>query len=769
MHEITRLCGTINTRIAESPLYNSEFIQRSTKGINSLSETLRYLANYGPMPNHRRFMDPVSSGASSPCQSPVKFNRAPEKRRYKAYNLYQVSEMYLDSLAVEEITRQYQENASSTWILAVGLHQEELINELLNLMDSCLDIKCELNRVVIFKGWLSLLLKLSDVSTTQQVFNFLKNDSRAREQTKYSWQIMRINNRMADAQYMANFYGVLIEGLPQDCNIETIQDILQTICPTATFSNIEPPVLVGNNLYSFVKTPSLEDAEIIALGLNELLLNTGEILKAGIHPQSCTKHNYSAKDSLNRHKSFQSQPPPPPVRKGSSKMNSSEKHSIKEIISILKAPVPGSASKGVKPPVHDTRKEKIQSAEINHKRDQRGRELEPGRQGAMNNLSSMRNQRTNQYEYNHDSFSKNQGMNGQYSSVLPNYPSNYGSQTNYSNNYQERSSFESAYENKYDIARYAPYENVHWKDNQQNQRPYPMDIESDRINEFDGKYQHPIVHHIDEDDDEVIEIKPQRDNWKDIGSTQVDRTMQPSSQGFDDFTMRPNSLRRHNQDLELNQNSQPLYDPKESHLTGIIDHHSQYHSAPALYSEIVSSNSITPKVSQVITPNGKYTVITQVFVSNPDEGVGPENRRQLSSEMNQPYHANPSLGHNSSLTPVNQAAYGSPYKFGLNKQAVPTKQNEPSENTRRKGHGANHQKSSLHTGSRHDRSDFDFIDSFPDEAFQPIRGSSYQQHQPQNYYQERGTEKDPQIERSFPYPMNSINQYDPRQHRERSP
>ena len=61
------------------------------------------------------------------------------------------------------------------------------------------------------------------------------------------------------------------------------------------------------------------------------------------------------------------------------------------------------------------------------------------------------------------------------------------------------------------------------------------------------------------------------------------------------------------------------------------------------------------------------------------------------------------------------------------------------------------------------------MDTFPDEAYQSIRGSSYQQHQSHNKYQERSIEKDSQFERLFQHPTNSRMQYDTRHHREHSP
>ncbi len=292
MNEIRELTSKFCLNISSDPRLLQETIRQSFKDLCSLSKQMKSLADYGPILMSRKFFEPVSPGGSSPCHSDNCLDDDEEKSRIVEPSLYEVAEIFLDASAIIEISQTTQNSNWCLWIMICGLQDEGAFKGLLALVEKHVpNVQYETCKKVVYKGQTSFVLHFKEHFTTQKVFSFLKEDFYAKTYIKDRWQIFRFYNRMDDPKYMSQFFGVILQNLPLDCTSQTIIDLVTMHSSNISVLSVEIPTLIGDSFCSFIRTKTLEDAEILALTLNSL----GNI-RAGLHPSCNFKHQNFDKD-----------------------------------------------------------------------------------------------------------------------------------------------------------------------------------------------------------------------------------------------------------------------------------------------------------------------------------------------------------------------------------------------------------------------------------------------------------------------------------------
>jgi len=333
MNEIRELTSKFCSNVSSDPRLLQETIRQSFKDLCSLSKQMKFLADYGPILMSKKLFEPVSPGASSPCHSDNCLDDDEEKIRVLEPTLYEVAEIFLDTSAIIEISQSAQNSNWCLWIMICGLHDESALKGLLALVEKHVpNVQYETCKKVVYKGQTSFVLHFKEHFTTQKVFTFLKEDFYAKTYIKDRWQIMRFYNRMDDPKYMSQFYGVVLQNLPLDCTSQTIIDLVSMHSSNISVLSVEIPTLIGDSFCSLIRTKTLEDAEMLALTLNGLITQTGNI-RAGLHPSCNFKHQNFDKDPFKEIKIDHHHPQKAKVQVETEK---EKKNDIKALLSLFK-------------------------------------------------------------------------------------------------------------------------------------------------------------------------------------------------------------------------------------------------------------------------------------------------------------------------------------------------------------------------------------------------------------------------------------------------
>ena len=333
MQNINHLCEEFCLNLAADPTSLSDFIRQSVKELSSLSRLVRPLSNYGPILASKNYLEPISSGESSPCFSEEEEeNSSTQKHRKNEFSLYEIGKMFLDSSSIIEIT---QSNSWYSWILIHGLSDEKDVSVLLRLMDKHLkQSKFETVKTVVYKGQKSFLMQFKEHITAQKAFSFLSDDLYAKTFIKDRWQVIRVHNRMAEPKYMSQFSGIILTNLPSDCTCETLLSVVKMNCSNISCLSFEIPVLIGDSYSSLIRTETLDDAERLALTLNGLETENG-VIRAGLHPDCSLTYRDISKDPFKE------------IRRSQASLSEGKIHSknnIKKILSIFKVAQPSKAT-----------------------------------------------------------------------------------------------------------------------------------------------------------------------------------------------------------------------------------------------------------------------------------------------------------------------------------------------------------------------------------------------------------------------------------------
>lgn len=653
MQEITSLCDKIGSNLHNIQEITSDFIRRSTKGLSSFSEVLPSLTSYGPMLPQNKFIEPVSPGCSSPCYSIPNDNANQNIQRDLGYTLYDIGRMFLDNLSVTEIQRPSPETGRFSCLLLYGLNNRQFVNDFLTMLrNSHLNPEYKDARIVIFKGRLSFLMQFDSLPLARDVCHFLKNDFYAKECIKCRWQVLWVHNKLLDPQYMASFYAVVLKNLPPDCSVETLQHLVTSNCGNASYTHIDTPVFVGHTVCSLIRTLTLEDAEMIALGLNGLLTKTGTI-QAGLHPDCDKQHKHTSRDPFKGIKEYK--PEPILVKRRSvfveEKPAQDRQQGFDQGLNTIEAPF-NSLNMGEPSQQYVNRENRAVRAES-------GERFYPNKNPMMNEEPIERDQfmnyRNTPYE---DNFGPRAASYG--------HPQREG----YNTGYDEFSRYDSVPQRP-GIPAKSPYMPA---DGRALYDPFPEQPRTavQPMGRQPSSYQENM-----NNEDHLAEI-PVKEEWtqaknkeppiqKDVNKELVhqpkmgirgdrppiddpyerQRGYPPpySNPYYGDNQINPNEFPP--KPRSQSQNAARVYDPFGNlvpptdldypnrpfprrdispHLGNVLEqHHSQYHqlAGQGTYAEPLPPRSITPKVSKITTPHGKYTVVTQVFMSDQDVDVPP--------------------------------------------------------------------------------------------------------------------------------------------------
>jgi len=332
MNEIRDLTSAICLNLASDPHLLQGTIRQSIKELCSFSRQMKSLGDYGPMPISKKLFEPVSPGGSSPCHSDNCLEDDEEKTRVREPSLYEVAEIFLDTSAVIEITQSAKSSNWCLWIMICGLNEESSIKGLMTLIDKHLqNIHYETCKKIVYKGQISFALHFKEHFTTQKVFTFLSEDFYAKTYIKDRWKVLRFYNRMDDPKYMLEFFGVILQNLPLESTSQTIIDLVAMNSSNMSVLSVEIPTLIGESLCSFIRTKTLEDAETLALTLNGLITQTGNI-RVGLHPKCNFRHKSFEKDPFKEIKLQTS-----PKNRAKSESLEEKKNDIKSLLSLFKS------------------------------------------------------------------------------------------------------------------------------------------------------------------------------------------------------------------------------------------------------------------------------------------------------------------------------------------------------------------------------------------------------------------------------------------------
>jgi len=294
MQNISNICQKIGFNLIPTHHFPPSFIKETTKGISSISTLLPSLSNYGYILPSNSFIEPVSPGGTSPCYSNHNEDDPPVFEREHEYSLHEMGRMFMDSLAVGD-TDLPPENVNSVWLLVHGLHDKGFVDEFIGLIREALNPKFKDIRIVNYKGKQSMLLEFYEVLAAQMVFINLKTNPNFNTFLQRDWQVFSLFIKSQELSQLPSFNGVVVVNLQTGCSVDNIKGLIQAYCPGAISILVEMPVLIGKFLCTFIRTPSLEDAEIICIGLNALPTRTGK-LRAALHPDCDLKHIDPTKD-----------------------------------------------------------------------------------------------------------------------------------------------------------------------------------------------------------------------------------------------------------------------------------------------------------------------------------------------------------------------------------------------------------------------------------------------------------------------------------------